>query len=156
MDHHGQWNFVGSTFVPRRHHGCGVLKIEDKEVVVAAGGSLTYVNTDTVEFLWIEKIHNDVNIDGSSWEFGPKLPITLGDAASATTEDQTRLYLVGGTVLQWPYEQSSSIFHLGCEGAMSIMCTWTRNDMELVTARSAGLAMILPPFSKLLEGGFGE
>ncbi len=141
------WTHVASMNLARQHHACGILKSndeDDKEVVVAAGGSRTVeLVTDSVELFWF-----DSGTTEGKWEFGPKLPFKLFRAASATTQDQSKMFVVGGIRSLHPYDMSTLVLDLKCVGTT---CQWRKNDLELLFGRDEAVAMILPPFSKMYE-----
>ncbi len=102
------WTSLAPMSVPRHMHSCGVVR-EDSgtggncnnkaKMVVAAGGETKYYEsmTSSVEYFSIvyDKDGGNVIKDGT-WKEGPKLPKPLMGAASASTEDQTMLFLAGG------------------------------------------------------------
>ncbi len=140
------WTKVASMSAARKEHICGVLKVGMAEIVVAAGGTWKFDYTelilDIVEMLRIE--------DGSpagDWNTGPKLPVPLFGAGGATTEDQTRLFVAGGTISFMPEENSRDVYSLHCEGILD--CEWTKSELELWDSRASSVLLILPSLSRL-------
>ncbi len=132
----------------RSRHVCGVLKDKmqpdssSMRIVIAAGGMTNdNVLTDSVEILIIED--KDSDIESSVWQrSAEQMPIKVANAASATTSDQLRMFVVGGTTTNDPAEEAlTSIFSLECHDGTCNQ--WTRLDLDLETP-AKGLAFIIP------------
>ncbi len=161
----GVWKDIDYLNTGRWTHACGVLSLgQQTEIVVAAGGrhyfytwypeNGDYYNLDSVEFL---AIHQG-DFASAKWEYGPKLPVLLSRAASATTMDRKRLYVAGGFITEDNSNEenvlSPYVLHLHCSGDTVSSCTWIKNTFELWHPMSASTAMILPPYSKLSSGTY--
>ncbi len=147
----------------RTAHGCGVVLAQGsntrRKFVVAAGGEDVLYSESTpsfatkkdVELLRVEEDEDGNVIDISdAWEEGPPLATTLAYMASATTEDQSILFLVGGLVSETPLSYYSNyIWSLRC---ITDVCWWRLEATErLLIARDKAVAMILPPFTTPLS-----
>ncbi len=142
------WATVKGEFPKRVGHMCGVLKgFSEYEVVVSAGGKNSQGRIqDSVHLL---KVY-DGNMMKVHWESGPKLPIKLASAATATTQDRRHMFVAGGETESDDSpsheEGTRSIFALTCQPN----CQWTEHgEVSLFPGRSRSLAFILPPYSKL-------
>ena len=142
------WIWTGMMSAPRKLHACGVLRANDGSDIVVAAGGLDVDNKvlDSVDLLLIEAVNGHFD----SWILGPRMPLTLCDAASATTSDQKRLFVVGGTISYEPFEQSLFVFNFACNQENND-CKWAKNNLELWLGRSSGVAMMLPPFAKVFQ-----
>ena len=143
-----QWSQIGTMSMARRSHMCGVLKVgANTEIVVGAGGivsSMTGTVTDSVELIQVQ----DESIE-SGWQLGPKLPMTLCEAGSATTIDHSRLFIAGGIISYAIEEGSRNVFNLKCHSIT--VCEWTKTEAELWKFRRNPVAMVLPAFSKIAD-----
>ncbi len=148
---------------PMKHgrfaHGCGVLRAQGsntrRKFIVAAGGEDVLYSESTpsfatkkdVELLRVDEDENGnvVNIS-DAWEEGPPLATTLAYMASATTEDQSILFLVGGLVSETPSNYYSNyIWSLRC---ITDVCWWRWDTTErLLIARDTAVAFIIPPLT---------
>ncbi len=138
----GQWIPGPPMWLARSLHGCGVVKRGTNNKVVVAAGGISKAHetaTDKVEFLEVDSDGNAF----SSWYLGPQLPISLYAASSASTDDQSSLFLAGGRISYATGEPSFSIFCLQCE--LSTYCQWTKSNEELPFTRAYSVAMLLPP-----------
>ena len=128
-----EWSTEASLINPRRNAICGLIKDslmpENKTVVIAGGCYL-----DSVEFLAIK----DQDNLGDQWISGPSMPAILCNGAAATTSDQTRIIVIGGSDSQ---AIAGLIFQLQCWNGD---CQWLKWDRELTQARNDHIAMILP------------
>ncbi len=143
------WSLVGEMEQERERHACGVLKSPahgGKEVVVAAGGrvSSSFV-LRSVEFLLMD----DSFGGGGIWTDGPEMPFSLFNVATAVTEDQSRLFVVGGVISFTPYLVSSNVLILACLEQQLGGCAWMKTEAELLVPRESGVAILLPPNLKL-------
>ncbi len=157
MEKH-QWTPRAPMSIGRMKHSCGVIRedISDRtnsrKYVVAAGGAdhpddIRY----SVELLSIDE-DSAGNITVSDfWQEGPRMPQSLVGGASATTPDQTTLFVVGGMLFSEPYYQDlSEIFTFRC----AIGECWWRTDSatELIVGRTHPVAMIIPPTNQNFTG----
>ncbi len=136
----------------RMQHMCGVLKTSygqdyphQKRIVVAAGGiesSFDNIFTDTVELLYFYRVGNSYKASTNGWEEGPRIPFKLCCAASATTEDHTKIFVAGGAVSHTPYHQSQYILSIDC---IKNICVWVTGNALLGLPRSNGVAILVPP-----------
>ena len=113
---------------------------------MAAGGTLSdWTVTDKVELLEIDDTGNDNNVSVSdTWKEGPRMPTTLTQASSTTTDDQTILFVAGGVMSNDPYSMSPRvIYSLRCTNIG--YCIWTKVDTELMIVRADGVALLIPP-----------
>ncbi len=148
QSHNLQWTPRAPMAEARYWHGCGVIKEDISyrstnlgKFVVAAGGALGHggLYTSSVELLKVDK---DDNV-ADSWQEGPPLPHTLLAAGSATTADNTVLFLAGGVKSYYePYVESKAIFSLRCK--MDV-CFWIEEEQTLTHARLHPIAMVVPP-----------
>ncbi len=157
------WTPRADMELARYHHSCGVVR-EDisvntrRKIVVAAGGANEHDSrTDHVELLKIEEDEaGNIAYVSNQWEEGPPLPTNLREAASATTGDQSMLFVAGGLVKPGDSAISSTaIYSFRCAlGA----CWWTKDNVELNFFWSNAEAFIIPPFVKsqciLLKGSY--
>ncbi len=156
-DNDGVWNGLGALRAGRCYHMCGVLEVHSTKILVVAGGlvlSPTETPLNSVELLEIR--HQDW-VD-TVWIDGPSLPVALYEAASATTLDRSRLFIVGGqshltSSGQSVKHLSKFVFHLQCQEDVSsggsYSCEWAKNDVEQQRGVSEQFATVLPPFSSL-------
>ncbi len=137
----GVWERQAPMTTPRSRLICGVLDVNGQKVIVAAGGVFdgdTFATTDTTELLAALN---------EAWQPGPDLPTKLASAGSATTPDQSTMFIAGGIISFIPDSFSRSIYSLQCANDI-LDCQWTMLDFELAYPRThSSLAMILPPYS---------
>ncbi len=125
----------------RSKHACGMLKDSKwsfrKVVAVAGGEFFSTIYTYTVELFWILETGNYID---PRWEFGPDLPMPLGDAASVTTADQSYMFVIGGMT---DNDIRQELVHrLQC---FDMQCSWKAIDhVAKSLTLSRGLAMGLP------------
>ncbi len=127
----------------RMSHGCGVIQDGKTKIVVVAGGYLESGGiANGVEIL---RLNEDDSIGfRASWEQGPDMPVGLDRSASATTEDQTMLFMAGGILWSQTLDPvSNMVFYFTCLGSEG--CRWNKDIMELLYTRSYSIAMIIPP-----------
>ncbi len=147
-----QWWIPRASMKSKRaHHSCGVIKSHKttnhtRKFVVAAGGYEAY-NSGLVPKRDVELLQIDEYIDGNmtihdSWRVGCPLPITLSRAASATTGDQSALFIAGGTSVSIAGGTSVSIFSFRCLSTGS--CWWTTEQTALHFQRIDTVALIIP------------
>ncbi len=142
------WQSRASMTVARYNHACGVIKTSPtannavSKVVAAAGGftSQTLI-VDSVELLSV----GPGNVISQAWIFGPKMPVSLAGTASATTKDQTLLFVAGGIKAVELFEVTNSVFTFQCLDIDN--CQWTKMDQELRHARANSVAFVFPPIS---------
>ncbi len=139
------WTSRPPMMLTRREHICGVIKQDTSsgnmgKIVVAAGGMTSYpgIVTDHVEFLSVD----GNNVFEEEWVEGPKLPHAICRAGSATTQDQTMLFVSGGMIEEDPWVASIFILTLKC---VNNICEWAEADIELENPLTHTVAMILPP-----------
>ncbi len=132
-----------SMNVGRKNHICGVLKAtlvsdHSRKYVIAAGGTLRDGSvTSTMEILQV-----DEHVISDDWRQGEPLPVGLSMAGSATTHDQSKLFVSGGMILDQPmYEASKNIYSLTC---FYTDCQWEKINLELPYPRTSSVAMIIP------------
>ncbi len=136
------WMEGASMAEARYDHMCGVIKTsEEAVIVVAAGGIVDFSDkwTSTVKFLFVEE-NSDSAIN--DWQSGPNLPVTLSQAASATTPDQRRLFVAGGRMSN--LLDSLYVFCLRCLDEVN-GCEWVKTEAEIWKGRSSSFAIIIPP-----------
>ncbi len=139
------WNAQANLNIPRSGHVCGVLKdyvLAGKKLVIAAGGDIVLEGqmTNTVELLDVDN-ENDEHSFAMDWRFGPDFPVQISNAAGATTADQLRLYVAGGSVRNAYNLASASMFQLDCA---NLECQWNKLDQELKAPSSQGIVLALP------------
>ncbi len=142
------WQEAASMSTPRAGHICGVIGNQEQLIVVATGGErLNYEITDDVELLCLDIVDQEyLDVNGKEWESGPRLPIGLAYAASATTSDRAILFVAGGLVDLVDSLVSASIFLFHCHNGLTSMCEWRRQCIELGNGgRYYSLAFTLPP-----------
>ncbi len=132
----------------RMFHVCGVVRestpshSERKVVAVAGGITPSGAQTRGVELLLVESENDIASYATLDWQEGPMLPKAILQAASATTADQSRLFVAGGMVeADLDKQETSSIMTLTCSSGMQ--CQWTRVH-EMLELHARGLAFILP------------
>ncbi len=142
------WKELDSLKQVRARHMCGILTVGSTTttttttVVVAAGGWLEEENVaiDSVELL---TIHQSNDTQTGHWQDGPKLPNPLFEAGTASTADNTRLFVAGGFVNDFN-TLTNAILSLQC--LTITICKWSKPEMVLDNAMSNILVMTLPPY----------
>ena len=140
-----KWKPLLALNKERHKHACGVFKMGNTRLIVAAGGSSIDNNDilDSVEFLEATET-GDVPL-GGQFEFGPSMPMPIRDGASAMTSDQLALFVVGGTSINVNVE---SLFKLRCSDVQDVgKCSWSKVGIELRLPTTRGLAIMMPPIS---------
>ncbi len=158
MEPHGNWIARAPMAYGRYQQGCGVIVTDvtmsgnPNRFVVAAGGFHNQfgepLSTKSVQLF---RVNYDQSLADALWEAGPTLPHTLAGGGSATTSDQSVLFLAGGLVSLDPYLESRAIYSLRC--ALGT-CWWRKDDTELMVQRVSPIALVIPPGDKtaLLSG----
>ncbi len=146
------WIPIESMHLARAGHACGIVRDSGNpswKIVIAAGGWIIWNGveyngiTDTVELLGIQ--HRAY----SKWRFGPELPVSIARAASVTTPDKSRMFLIGGQKTTGNfYDLSSHIYQFQC---WNLVCQWTKLEQELQNGRSGAIAMVLPEYLCMLK-----
>ncbi len=154
-----QWVRLGQLLIIGRYeHICGVIQTDisnntsgsKKYVIVAAGGRTTSDHiTNHVELLQVVEAENDSSAltFGNYWEAGPTLPVSLAGAASATTHDQSAIFVAGGMMFSVSNDilLSDSVFSFFCRTSGD-NCQWREfGKKQLTFGRSDAIAMIIPP-----------
>ncbi len=154
-----KWHLLSPILFARAHRICGVIRLDigsksdRRKVVVSAGGETRQEGkplesdreetslTNRTQFFKVNDVNNNV-LDGV-WEEGPRLPIKLSRAGSATTPDQAMLFVAGGLTEESPNSRigSKAVFYLVCAQAH---CVWTKDTMELMYSMISPVAMIIP------------
>ncbi len=144
------WQRQANLDTRRFRHACGAIKLGgdgEKMVVVAAGGlNEGYSPLKKVELLVV----NEISRFADYWELGPEVPVPIADAASATTADQTGLFLIGGTTDSFNLD---TVFRIVCLADDIASCFWTKVDYELNTPGAQGLALVIMPSRPLVPPG---
>ncbi len=133
------WSFVHYLAIPRWRHACGVVKDRAKPwtIVVVAGGQ-TGENGEITASVELLQFPEATGIqDGTWWQDGQQLPVAVKNAATATTSNQQRLFVIGSGLIQ----------EIQCSDTF---CSWTVHDHELKPAMSSPFAMVVPPPTPLL------
>ncbi len=150
------WTSLAQLKVARSNHICGVVRDSvagSKKIVISAGGTIDLRDgrmTNTVELLTIGIDKNDHHSFAIIWRYGPFLPLPISNAASATTADHLKLYVMGGSIRHDIGLDSSSMFQMQCA---NLQCSWTKLDQELRNPSSQGIALALPfiPMASFVE-----
>ncbi len=126
---------------------CGTLRVDgggDRKVVIAAGGETSSISaTNRVELLLVE--NGDITVLDQHWEDGPDMPEAISNGASATTSDQSMLFVFGGFVNNDVSQISSKVFRLKFHHGAILDCCWTKMEHELKMPSARGLALRMPP-----------
>ncbi len=139
------WYRQASLDAARYRHSCGVIRFGDgdKMVVVAAGGiHLGYTILKKVELLVV----NETTHFADYWVLGPNSPFPIVDAASATTSDQTGLFLIGGTA---DNINLNTVLRFWCLVDDIYGCVWTKVYHELKRPGAQGLALVMKASSPM-------
>ncbi len=146
------WKLQPNLALRRFKHACGVLKLrhEDEKIIVVAGGTDDQNSIlNKVELLSMHMDSNEELHFAGQWEFGPDMPVSLTNAASATTLHQHALYIIGGLTNS---EASKSVFKLTCLDTVYVECSWTKVDYELKIPTAMGVAIVMPEIPMVHRG----
>ncbi len=139
------WEHELTLRTPRYKHACGVLKVGQEKMVVAAAGIDQFEHPKkNVEVIVVHE-GTPSFVTASHWDYGPNLPMALSDAASATNPEKTELFVIGGTTSN--AEMSDSVHSLSCSHFHDNLqhgCSWTKIEFELNKPSTMGLALIFP------------
>ncbi len=148
LDANDVWTPAANMTRGRYLHSCGVVRDTmnaRRKFVVAAGGG---TNSSRSVTYWVELLKVDEDDSGKvvhisdSWQEGPWLPTALAEAASATSDDQTLLFVAGGHESFSAFVPRERIFNLKC---VNDFCRWTEESAELMSGRTGAIAFIIPP-----------
>ena len=150
------WTLMAPLLQARSYHQCKVLVMNGGagKMIVAAGGiDANNQTTDTVEVLYLPTGgQDDLLLTSQNWTTGPRMPMALAGAVSATTGNQSVLLVVGGVPV-WGENGivSKTILMLSCDSNaghdLVDNCQWTINDLKLPIGRAFSTGLLLPSHS---------